>query len=116
MPLPATINDKAFTEEAAAVARKVLGENRVIEIPLPDSASRHEILRIHSGRMHLVDVGLDRIAELTEGFSGAELQAVCREAGMIAVRREALSVTHEDFLAAVAKVRAETTGDDRMYR
>ena len=90
--------------------------DRVIEIPLPDSASRHEILRIHSGRMHLVDVGLDRIAELTEGFSGAELQAVCREAGMIAVRREALSVTHEDFLAAVAKVRAETTGDDRMYR
>lgn len=90
--------------------------DRVIEIPLPDSASRYEILRIHSGRMHLVNVRLDRIAEQTEEFSGAELQAVCREAGMIAVRREALSVTHADFLAAVAKVRADTNSDDRMYR
>ena len=90
--------------------------DRVIEIPLPDSASRYEILRIHSCRMHLVGVRLDRIAEQTEEFSGAELQAVCREAGMIAVRREALSVTHEDFLAGVAKVRADTIKDDRMYR
>ena len=90
--------------------------DRVIEIPLPDSASRREILRIHSNRMHLVGVRLDRIAEQTEEFSGAELQAVCREAGMIAVRREALSVTHADFLAAVAKVRADTISDDRMYR
>ncbi len=90
--------------------------DRVIEIPLPDSASRYEILRIHSGRMHLVNVRLDRIAEQTEEFSGAELQAVCREAGMIAVRREALSVTHADFLAGVAKVRADTNSDDRMYR
>jgi proteasome regulatory subunit len=90
--------------------------DRVIEIPLPDAESRREILRIHSRQMHLIGVPLDRIAEHTEGFSGAELQAVCREAGMIAVRREALSVTHEDFLAAVAKVRAETIGDDRMYR
>ncbi len=90
--------------------------DRVIEIPLPDSASRYEILRIHSGRMHLIGVRLDRIAEQTEEFSGAELQAVCREAGMIAVRREALSVTHADFLAAVVKVRADTNSDDRMYR
>ncbi len=90
--------------------------DRVIEIPLPDSASRFEILRIHSARMHLVGVRLDRIAEQSEEFSGAELQAVCREAGMIAVRREALSVTHADFLAAVAKVRADTVKDDRMYR
>ena len=90
--------------------------DRVIEIPLPDSASRYEILRIHSERMHLIGVRLDRIAEQTEEFSGAELQAVCREAGMIAVRREALSVTHADFLAAVVKVRADTNSDDRMYR
>jgi len=90
--------------------------DRVIEIPLPDAASRREILRIHSNRMHLIGVRLDRIAEETEEFSGAELQAVCREAGMIAVRREALSVTHADFLAAVAKVRADTNSDDRMYR
>ncbi|NLX50211.1 MAG: proteasome-activating nucleotidase [Methanospirillum sp.] len=90
--------------------------DRVIEIPLPDIDSRQEILGIHSDRMQLVDVRLDRIAEQTDGFSGAELQAVCREAGMIAVRREAQSVTHGDYLHAVAKVRAETARDDRMFR
>ena len=90
--------------------------DRVIEIPLPDPVSRQAILEIHSSRMHLVDVRLDLIAGQTDKFSGAELQAVCREAGMIAVRREARSVTHDDFLAAVAKVRADTINDDRMYR
>ena len=90
--------------------------DRVIEVPLPDSPSRFEILRIHARRMNLAGVRMDHLAELTENFSGAELQAVCREAGMIAVRRQAHTVTHEDFLAAVAKVRAETNSDDRMYR
>ncbi len=90
--------------------------DRVIEVPLPDSPSRLEILRIHSRRMNLGDVRMDQLAEMTEGFSGAELQAVCREAGMIAVRRKARVVTHEDLLAAVAKVRAETGSDDRMFR
>ena len=90
--------------------------DRVIEVPLPDSPSRLEILRIHSRRMNLDDVRMDQLAEMTEGFSGAELQAVCREAGMIAVRRKARVVTHEDLLAAVAKVRAETSSDDRMFR
>ena len=46
--------------------------DRVIEIPLPDAASRREILRIHSNRMHLIGVRLDRIAEETEEFSGAD--------------------------------------------
>ncbi len=90
--------------------------DRVIEVPLPDSPSRFEILRIHARRMNLAGVRMDHLAELTEKFSGAELQAVCREAGMIAVRRQAHTVTHEDFLAAVVKVRAETISDDRMYR
>jgi proteasome regulatory subunit len=90
--------------------------DRVIEIPLPDTESRVEILKIHSKNMNLVRVRLDRIAEQTDNFSGAELHAVCREAGMIAVRRDARSVTHDDFLAAVAKVRAESATDDRMYR
>ncbi|HOT95054.1 MAG TPA: proteasome-activating nucleotidase [Methanoregulaceae archaeon] len=89
--------------------------DRVIEIPLPDAPSRFEILRIHSRRMNLDGVRMDLLSEQTEGFSGAELQAVCREAGMIAVRRQARRVTHEDFLAAVAKVRSETTSDDRMF-
>jgi len=89
--------------------------DRVIEIPLPDPKARKEILKIHSKKMHLEDVNLDRIVEMTENATGAELQAVCREAGMIAVRREATGVTQDDFEKAVRKVRAEVTPDLRMY-
>jgi proteasome regulatory subunit len=89
--------------------------DRVIEIPLPDPKARKEILKIHSKKMHLEGVNLDRIVEMTENSTGAELQAVCREAGMIAVRREATGVTQDDFEKAVRKVRAEVTPDLRMY-
>ncbi len=89
--------------------------DRVIEIPLPDPKARKEILKIHSKKMHLEGVNLDRIVEMTENATGAELQAVCREAGMIAVRREATGVTQEDFEKAVRKVKAEVTPDLRMY-
>jgi proteasome regulatory subunit len=89
--------------------------DRVIEIPLPDAVARKEILKIHSGKMHLLDVSLDRIVEMTEKTTGAELQAVCREAGMMAVRREADGVSQEDFEQAVRKVKADEMTDFRMY-
>jgi proteasome regulatory subunit len=89
--------------------------DRTISIPLPDRAARLEILKIHSRRMVLEDVDLERIVEMTENTTGAELQAVCREAGMIAVRREATGVSHQDFIDAVRKVSAETITDMRMY-
>jgi proteasome regulatory subunit len=89
--------------------------DRVIEIPLPDAAARREILKIHSRKMRLEGVDLDRIVEMTENTTGAELQAVCREAGMMAVRREATGVSQDDFLKAVRKVKAEVVPDLRMY-
>jgi proteasome regulatory subunit len=89
--------------------------DRVIEIPLPDAVARKEILKIHSRKMHLLGVSLDRIVEMTEKTTGAELQAVCREAGMMAVRREADGVSQEDFEQAVRKVKADEMTDFRMY-
>jgi proteasome regulatory subunit len=89
--------------------------DRVIEIPLPDAVARKEILKIHSRKMHLLGVSLDRIVEMTEKTTGAELQAVCREAGMMAVRREADGVSQEDFEKAVRKVKADEMTDFRMY-
>jgi 26S proteasome subunit P45 family len=89
--------------------------DRVIGIPLPDKEARLEILKIHSKRMIMYDVNLERIVEMTENTTGAELQAICREAGMIAVRREASGISQDDFLAAVKKVRAEVLLDNRMY-
>jgi proteasome regulatory subunit len=89
--------------------------DRSIEIPLPDATARREILRIHSRKMKLEGVDLDRIVEMTKKTTGAELQAVCREAGMMAVRREATGVSQDDFEKAVRKVKAEIVPDLRMY-
>jgi proteasome regulatory subunit len=89
--------------------------DRVIAIPLPDREARKEILRIHSRKMNLEGVDLDTIVAMTENTTGAELQAICREAGMTAVRREATGVSQQDFLDAVKKVKAEVLVDTRMY-
>lgn len=89
--------------------------DRIIQIPLPDEPARLEILRIHSRNMVLGNVSLETIAGMTEGSTGAELQAICREAGMSAVRKEAPSVTMDFFLGAIRKVRSEVLTDSRMY-
>jgi proteasome regulatory subunit len=89
--------------------------DRLIEIPLPDLLSRLQILKIHSRNMHLQDVDLNEFAAQTENTTGAELEAICREAGMMAVRREADSVERVDFIEAVRKVKNEAVTDNRMY-
>jgi len=90
--------------------------DRVIEIPLPDEEGRMEIMRIHTQRMTLErDVDLSELVGMTGGATGAELQAICREAGMNAVRRDADAVSQEDFQNAVRKVRNEQVPDLRMY-
>ena len=62
--------------------------DREISIPIPDQHGRQEILEIHSRGMPLAeDVDLSRVAAITHGFVGADLEALCREAGMIALRR-----------------------------
>ncbi|NLA39729.1 MAG: proteasome-activating nucleotidase, partial [Methanomicrobiales archaeon] len=82
--------------------------DRIIQIPLPDAGARFDILKIHTAKMALArDVNLTEIAELTGSATGAELQAVCREAGMMAVRRDAQTAGREDFLEAIRKVKHE---------
>jgi proteasome regulatory subunit len=89
--------------------------DRVIEIPLPDADARRAILQIHSRKMKLEGVNLDEVVRLTEETTGADLQAICREAGMMAVRREAYAVSRDDFLKAISKVMCETFDEDRMF-
>ena len=91
--------------------------DRIIRIPLPDNGARLEILKIHTAKMTLAgDVDLAGIVERTGETTGAELQAICREAGMMAVRRDAESVEQEDFLAAIKKVKRDVTAPDTcMY-
>lgn len=100
---------------------------RHIFIPPPDKEARKEILRIHTRGMPLADdVDLDELAEKTEGYSGADIEAVCREAGLTAIR-EALTkyseeevrkavkeirVTRDHFMKAIDKVKPSLTKDD----
>ncbi len=91
--------------------------DRIVEVPLPDAGARLEILKIHTAKMTLAgNVDLSEIVELAEHTTGAELQAICREAGMMAIRRDADAVYQEDFLAAIKKVKREVAAPDgRMY-
>jgi proteasome regulatory subunit len=79
--------------------------DRIIEIPMPSGEGRLKILEIHSQRMKKdEDVDLKEIAKATEEASGADLKAIAVEAGMNALRRNASSVSGDDFNRAIAKV------------
>lgn len=79
--------------------------DRFIEVPLPGDEGRKEILKIHTKGMSLAeDAKIDLLTELTNGLSGADLKAVCTEAGMFAIREKRDEVTVADFMDAVDKI------------
>uniref|UniRef100_A0A0D9WB86 AAA+ ATPase domain-containing protein n=1 Tax=Leersia perrieri TaxID=77586 RepID=A0A0D9WB86_9ORYZ len=84
--------------------------DRKIEFPNPNEDSRFDILKIHSRRMNLMGgVDLKKIAAKMNGANGAELKAVCTEAGMFSIRERRVHVTQEDFEMAVPKVMKKYT-------
>ncbi|MEM3948365.1 MAG: AAA family ATPase, partial [Zestosphaera sp.] len=78
--------------------------DRLIEVPLPDVGGRIEIFKIHAGRMKVKEVDLEALARLTEGASGADIKAICTEAGFMALRNNRNYITMGDFMEAVRKV------------
>lgn len=80
--------------------------DRIIEVGYPDEKGKLEILRIHTAKMNLgEDVDLEEIAKrLGKKVSGAEIKAVCTEAGYFALRRNATTVRMKDFENAIKKV------------
>jgi 26S proteasome regulatory subunit T6 len=87
--------------------------DRKIEFPNPNETARVGILRIHSRKMNLMrGINLARIGSKMKGASGAEMKAVCTEAGMFALRERRIHVTQEDFEMAVAKVMKKDTDRD----
>jgi len=101
--------------------------DREIEIGVPNTQARLQILKIHTRSMPLApDVNLHEIAEHSHGFVGADLEALCQEVGMIALRKflattplesdgavpsdlSMLHVTREDFLAGLKEVEPSAT-------
>ncbi len=82
-----------------------------ILVPTPDEKARLKILEVHTRNMPLKGVDLKRIAKETEGYSGADLEAVCRNAGMNALKRDIKSkeVTMKDFETALKNVTPSVT-------
>ena len=80
--------------------------DRIIRIPLPEEDARMKIMKIHTKGMSVVK-GLNYkvLARDTEGFSGADLRALCVEAGMKAIKNKRSKTTMKDFKEALEKVK-----------
>ncbi len=86
--------------------------DRIIEIGMPDEKARLEIFKVHTRKMPLAkDVKLEELAKETEGFTGADIEAVCREAAMNALReakakgKKVEKVSKKHFIDAIKKVK-----------
>jgi transitional endoplasmic reticulum ATPase len=82
--------------------------DRLIYVPPPEEKGRYQILKIYTRKMPLAeDVDLAKLAAMTEGYSGADLESLCREAGLAALRRspDAELVTWADFQEALKLVK-----------
>merc|ERR1711881_742693 len=72
--------------------------DRKIEFPLPDEKTKRGIFKIHTGRMTLADdVDLEEYIMSKDDLSGADIKAICTEAGLLALRERRMKVTQEDF-------------------
>ena len=88
---------------------------RVLHIPPPDVASLKEILRIHTADMPLGRFKLDDLAANLQNYTGADIEAICREAALIAMRAERKTVSKKHFEEAIGRVRPTVTDEMMQY-
>ncbi|EMA36715.1 proteasome-activating nucleotidase Pan1 [Halococcus hamelinensis] len=87
--------------------------DRLIEVPKPDAEGREKIFEIHTRGMNLADdVTFEALAEEISGASGAQIKAICTEAGMFAIREDRTEVRMTDFHEAWAKIDADEDADE----
>ncbi len=101
--------------------------DRLIYVPVPDLKAREEIFKIHlRGRPLAEDVNIEKLAEMTEGYTGADIEAVCNEATMLAVREYIMSgkdpenpenakISMKHFEEALEKVKPLSKEEREMY-
>jgi len=78
--------------------------DRKIEFPLPDEKTKRRIFQIHTSKMTLdQDVNLEEFVVAKDDLSGADIKAICTEAGMLALRERRMKVSHADMRKAKEK-------------
>ncbi|MGM5487572.1 MAG: AAA family ATPase [Nanobdellota archaeon] len=90
--------------------------DRMLQVPNPEEEGRREIFKIHTRYMSIESKKTDRIIRLMEGFSGAEIQAVCTEAGYFAIRDNRTTIKTEDFFKAIDKVKQSEEHEKKDYK
>eukprot|EP00123_Amoebidium_parasiticum_P015212 comp22836_c3_seq1/m.35947 comp22836_c3_seq1/g.35947 ORF comp22836_c3_seq1/g.35947 comp22836_c3_seq1/m.35947 type:complete len:440 (-) comp22836_c3_seq1:45-1364(-) len=92
--------------------------DRKIEFPLPDEKTKRRIFGIHTSRMTLADdVDLEELIMAKDDLSGADIKAICTEAGLLALRERRMKVNHEDFVKSKENVlyRKQENTPEGMY-
>jgi len=89
--------------------------DRKIEIPLPNEASRMDILKIHAKPITKKgEIDYESIVKLTDDMNGADLRNVCTEAGVFAIRADRDYVLEEDFMKAARKLAEHKKLESKM--
>jgi len=79
--------------------------DRMIDFPIPDDDGRKAIFKIHTRKLNIEEnIDFNKLVSLTEGTTGADIKAICTEAGMFAIRKEAEVIESKDFYNAINKV------------
>jgi proteasome regulatory subunit len=91
--------------------------DRLIEVPKPNAEGREQIFQIHTRDMNVSDdVDWAALAEMAEEASGADVKAVCTEAGMFAIRDDRTEVRTTDFEEAWEKIQSETDEEEEVSK
>ncbi len=87
--------------------------DKIIEISLPDEKTRLEIFKIHTHKMPVdAKTDLEKLAKITQGYSGADIENICREAGMLAIREGKNKVSQKHFENAINEIMSSVRKDD----
>jgi proteasome regulatory subunit len=87
--------------------------DRLIDVPLPDIEGKKAIFKIHASKMSIEGVDVDKIISEMDEFSGADIKAVCTEAGYFAIRSNRNKIVENDFIQAIEKVKKSGEQDNQ---
>lgn len=88
--------------------------DRSIEFPIPNAEARKAIFKIHLKPLNIgKDINLNLLIKMTDKSTGADIKAICTEAGMFAIRRNADTIEPEDFSMAIKKVLKQEIGKSK---